>query len=192
MRKVRGRRERQGGDMTDHTDVDPLCLTAVSPDAPEQVAELAALAEETFIEAYADKVDAAVLVPYARDVFAPDLREAVVRGAADAFWVVRDSAAVAYASVRLPSATERPATIYLDRIYVRGSSRRQGLGRLLMDEALSRGKRAGMTRICLGVWEANTPAIAFYEALGFAPCGQETFRLGSLRQRDIVMCRHLS
>jgi diamine N-acetyltransferase len=177
--------------MTHHTDVDPLRLTAVSPDAPEQVAELAALAEETFIEAYADKVDTAVLVPYARGVFAPDLREAVARGEADAFWV-RDSVAVAYASVRVPSATERSATIYLDRIYVRGSNRRQGLGRLLMDEALSRGKRAGMTRICLSVWEANASAIAFYEALGFAPCGEEMFQLGSLRQRDIVMVRPLS
>lgn len=176
--------------MPHHTDVDPLRLTAVSPDAPEQVAELAALAEETFIEAYADKVDAAALVPYARGVFAPDLREAVARGEADAFWV-RDSVAVAYASVRLPPATE-PATIYLDRIYVRGSNRRQGLGRLLMDEALSRGKRAGMTAIRLSVWEANASAIAFYEALGFAPCGEETFQLGSLRQRDIVMVRPLN
>jgi ribosomal protein S18 acetylase RimI-like enzyme len=176
--------------MAHHNDLEPLRLTAVSPDPPEQVAELAALAEETFVEAYADKVDAAVLVRYAKDVVAPDLRGALARGEADAFWV-RNSAAVAYATVRLPSAAERPTTIHLDRIYVRASNRGQGLGRLLVDEAVSVGKRAGMTRICLGVWEANTPAIAFYEALGFAPCGEETFQLGSLRQRDVVMCRRL-
>lgn len=122
----------------------------MSPDAPEQVAELAALAEETFIEAYADKIDAAVLRPYAKDVFAPDLREAVARGDADAFWV-RSPAAVAYATARMTSAAEGSATIYLDRIYVRGSNRRQGLGRLLIAEALARVKRAGMTRICLSV-----------------------------------------
>lgn len=143
--------------MAHHIDLDPLRLTAVSPDAPEQVAELAALAEETFIEAYADKIDATVLVPYAKDVLAPDLREALARGGADAFWV-RNSAAVAYATVRLPSATERSTTIHLDRIYIRESNRRQGLGRLLVDEAVSVGRRAGMTRICLGVWEVNTPA----------------------------------
>lgn len=177
--------------MAHPNDLDPMHLTAVSTDSPEQMAELAALAEGTFIEAYADKVDAAVLVPYAKDVFAPDLRKALARGRAVAFWV-RSSVAVAYATVRLPPATERSTTIHLDRIYVRGSNRRQGLGRLLVDEALSVGKHAGMTRICLGVWEANTPAIAFYEALGFTPCGEEAFQLGSLRQRDLVMCRPLS
>ncbi len=45
--------------------------------------------------------------------------------------------------------------------------RGMGLGRKLMDEAITRASQAGLLRVELEVYASNAPAIALYEKLGF-------------------------
>lgn len=152
--------------------------------------ELAELAESTFVEAYVDQLDEHVLRVYAEEVFVPALlTELEARGST--VLLVRDQGqAVAYATVRVPA--EDPTTLRLDRIYVRSEHSRRGLGRRLMLAAVARGREVGVSGVQLGVWEANLPAIAFYTTMGFVPCGEETFRLHDVEQRDVVMCLALT
>jgi ribosomal protein S18 acetylase RimI-like enzyme len=45
--------------------------------------------------------------------------------------------------------------------------RRRGIGRKLIDQAISRAKKLGLERIELEVFASNTPAIKLYKKLGF-------------------------
>jgi GNAT superfamily N-acetyltransferase len=148
--------------------------------------ELAMLAQETFVEAYADDLDREVLARYADRVFVPELMAELASGGT-AVRVVRDrGAAVAYATVRSDEAGSRSAS-RLGRIYVRPDHHRRGLGRLLVTWAVETARSSGMADLCLGVWERNHRAIAFYEAMGFVACGDEAFTLEGQVQRDVVM-----
>ncbi len=56
--------------------------------------------------------------------------------------------------------------LYVIDLYVRRDSRRQGVGRALMEEAANICRRLGGSQVCWSVYEWNPPAFAFYEILG--------------------------
>lgn len=90
-------------------------------------------------------------------------------------------------TLQMPRGPDDPPTVRLGRLYVRSSHHGRGLGRRLMDEAVSLGKLAELRTLELTVWENNTAAIAFYEYVGFSACGEIPFVMGDDVQRDIVM-----
>lgn len=56
---------------------------------------------------------------------------------------------------------------YIDDICVASSSRRQGIGKALMEKALLKAKEMNALELELGVWGFNEDAIEFYKACGF-------------------------
>ncbi|TIQ30610.1 MAG: GNAT family N-acetyltransferase [Mesorhizobium sp.] len=68
------------------------------------------------------------------------------------------------------SATKDPKIVLLNQLYVHPDCQRRGIGRSLLDEVEASFLEARSLR--LEVEEANTPAIAFYEANGFRPAGR--------------------
>ena len=56
---------------------------------------------------------------------------------------------------------------YIDEIAVAERYRGQGIGQLLMKEAHTWTFEQGASEVELHVWEANQPAIVFYERLGY-------------------------
>jgi ribosomal protein S18 acetylase RimI-like enzyme len=65
---------------------------------------------------------------------------------------------------------QRPRTfLYVDTMGVSSGTRRRGVGRALLDEALAWGRSRGATEVVLDVYDFNRGAIAFYEAAGFTP-----------------------
>ena len=56
----------------------------------------------------------------------------------------------------------------LEDLFVREEFHRQGLGRVLVEAAVARARERGCARMELDVNEANPPAVALYEALGFS------------------------
>ena len=79
--------------------------------------------------------------------------------------------------------------VELQRIYVGLAHHGSGLGKLLMDSAISIGQKEGFEWVWLGVYEENKRAKRFYEKLGFEMVGTHEFWLGSDRQIDEIYLR---
>jgi diamine N-acetyltransferase len=155
------------------------------------LADLAQLAEETFVDTYADQLDRDVLTHHARNVLLPQLAEELASGDVHVLYAYAEDRLVGYATVRRLEDPEGPLA-RMDRLYVRPGHHRQGHGRRLVERALFAAMSWGQTRLCLGVWEHNDRAMAFYRAMGFSLCGEETFEMGGSVQHDVVLCRPVS
>ena len=66
-------------------------------------------------------------------------------------------------------------------LYVRRDSRRHGVGRALMEEAVKVCKQLGGSQVCWSVYESNAPAFKFYEGLGAGYIKDEIFMNLDLR-----------
>lgn len=89
-----------------------------------------------------------------------------------------------------PIATS-PADYELRRIYLLHRFQSLGLGRTLMDKAVTFARELGRTRLLLGVYGKNHDAIRFYEKTGFQQIGERFFTVGSTTHHDAVMARTL-
>ncbi|WP_318530651.1 GNAT family N-acetyltransferase [Companilactobacillus zhongbaensis] len=79
----------------------------------------------------------------------------------------------------------------LERIYVLKDFQKYGLGKLLLDHAISAAKLAQVQEIKLGVWEHNENAKAFYKKQGFKRQSQHVFQLGDDPQTDFILTKQL-
>lgn len=66
-----------------------------------------------------------------------------------------------------PDYTLAGKRVYLSRIGVKASCRRQGLGQLITQHLISHAKELGYREFSIGVNCDNTPALRLYEKLGF-------------------------
>jgi shikimate dehydrogenase len=95
-----------------------------------------------------------------------------------------DGAVVGFANARLRATPDNPFVAprryaYVENLAVRRDRQRQGIGRALMDAVQAWALEQGMVEVQLGVWDANTEAVAFYDRLG----DQTTQRRMRLRLR---------
>ncbi|MDI6666591.1 GNAT family N-acetyltransferase [Leuconostoc falkenbergense] len=79
----------------------------------------------------------------------------------------------------------------IERIYIRKSFQKQGLGKILYNIAMTKATQLGKKRIWLGVWEFNQNAKAFYQHLGFEFVGSHTFDVGDDPQTDLIMVKDI-
>jgi ribosomal protein S18 acetylase RimI-like enzyme len=56
--------------------------------------------------------------------------------------------------------------LYVIDLYVRRNSRRQGVGRALMEESVNVCRELGGSQVCWSVYDSNALAFRFYEGLG--------------------------
>ena len=79
----------------------------------------------------------------------------------------------------------------IERIYISGKFQKLGLGKHLMEQAMSLAEELGKKRIWLGVWEHNENAITFYQKKGFFKTGEHSFFMGDDEQIDWIMVKEL-
>ena len=79
----------------------------------------------------------------------------------------------------------------VERIYIKKSFKRRGIGRHLIETAEQLAKKYQKNLMWLGVWEYNPKAIAFYETLGFKVIGAHSFFMGEEEQTDLIMSKQL-
>ena len=159
---------------------------------------LAALAEQTFRDTFADDNEAADMEAYVRDSFSPDQVRTELDDGASTFllaFVDGGERPAGYAKLRTGTtdpSVRGPDPVELERLYVDRSAIGHGIGAALMRASLEAARSSGHRTLWLGVWERNARAISFYERWGFETVGDHVFRLGSDDQTDLIMERSVS
>lgn len=93
-----------------------------------------------------------------------------------------------WGACKLPLTPLHPPQAELHRLYVLKAFQGHGLGRILMDEAMTRMREGGSGEICLGVWEGNDKAKAFYTRYGFEKAGEYNYApIGKQTDREWIM-----
>ncbi|WP_270765507.1 GNAT family N-acetyltransferase [Weissella confusa] len=155
---------------------------------------------EISIETFTDTFDAQNTPENLRDYLADAYQESVLakelENAESLFYFVMvDDEIAGYLKLNVGEAQSEDmgeTALEVERIYVRKSFQRRGLGHVFITEAEKVVHELHKDRIWLGVWEYNPNAIAFYEKMGFSKTGEShDFYMGTDRQTDILMAKEL-
>lgn len=169
----------------------------IRPAVAADAADLSALAERTFRDAFSALNTAENMDLHCAGAFSPAIQAAEIANP-EIHTVVAESQGrlVAFAQVNLrpepPDCVSVSPAVELRRIYVERSFHGTGLARDLMAYVLRMAAKQEARAVWLGVWEHNPRAIRFYRRLGFSEAGDHVFVLGTDPQRDLVMVRSLT
>jgi ribosomal protein S18 acetylase RimI-like enzyme len=152
---------------------------------PDDAAALAALARETFVDAFGADNTAEDMAAYIAAEFGEAQQRREILDPNIVTLLIDD---VAYAQLRrTPGAPH--GQVELARFYVRRAHHGRGVAQALMSAVIDHARALGAAALWLGVWERNARAIAFYGKCGFERCGTQPFLLGRDLQTDLVMRR---
>ncbi len=172
---------------------DALTITRAQPaDLPM----LLAFAERTFREAYEHLNNPVDFKLYCDEAFTLEHFGAEMAHPQSAFWLAHiDGQLVAYLKLnfdRCPPELEGERTVHVERIYVDAPFQGRRIGEKLLDFAHEQARSVGANWLWLSVWQANPPAVRFYERCGYEICGPEYFQLGDDPQLDWVVCKKVT
>ena len=157
----------------------------------KDLARLKELSERTFTETFAPMNTAANLSAYLAHEFAKDKLEHELGDPDSQFhFALFEEQVVGYLKVNMASAQTElrdQNTLEIERIYVVKELHGRKVGQALLDKAFAIACEKGADHVWLGVWEANTKAIRFYEKNGFLQFAEHIFMLGTDAQTDIMM-----
>ena len=162
---------------------------------PADAKALAALAEQTFRDTFAESNSAEDMDLHCRASYGEHVQAAEIANPGMATLLCEDAGErIAFAQLRWGAApdcvvAESPGEIL--RLYVRRDWHGKGIAQSLMRACLEAMKARGSDLVWLGVWERNPRAIAFYRKFEFTEVGDHVFPVGSDPQRDIVMVHSL-
>lgn len=109
------------------------------------------------------------------------------------FWLAEEGGeAVGFLKLRRHAPPRRMAernALEIVQIYLLERYVGRGWGRQLLEHALAYASAQGCRAVWLGVWEHNLSARAFYDRMGFTPCGWHVFPFAGEPQRDIWLQR---
>jgi ribosomal protein S18 acetylase RimI-like enzyme len=109
-----------------------------------------------------------------------------------AVWSGQPAGFVKWGPCHLPLAPLASPQWELHRLYVLEAFQGKGMGRALMDAALTHMEAAGAAEICLGVWENNHKAQAFYATYGFSKAGEYDYPVGRQLDREWILRRQIA
>jgi diamine N-acetyltransferase len=164
----------------------------IRPVHPDEIAALAALASRTYVQTFGASMSAEDLTAQLRATRSEDYFRRVV--GEDAILVaVIDGIIVGYvqlSDVRVPGVDARRTDQELFALYVAAERQGQGMGKALIEAALSHERFRVAARIFLDVWDENVRAITLYKRFGFEPTGRRDFIVdGRVVGSDLVMVR---
>jgi diamine N-acetyltransferase len=166
----------------------------VRPALPTDASRLSLLGRATFLESYAHLLPVEDILEHAEKQHASDRYAAWLADPSCHAWLVEAAggAPVGYLIATppdLPLPDLGPRDVEIRRVYVLHRFQGLGLGRWLMDEALTTAAAAGCRRVLLGVYSRNEHALAFYARLGFTQIGTRQFRVGAHDYHDHILQR---
>ena len=155
------------------------------------LSDLLHLARTAFLQAFTlgnkpENVQAYLDEAFTLEQFGKELNES-----ASTFFVAELAGElVGYTKVNLvPAQTDihDPDSLEVARLYVLEEHLGSGLGKRLLDAAISFAKQNHKKYLWLGVWEMNARAIRFYEKNGLRIFGSHPFPFGDEVQTDYLM-----
>lgn len=159
---------------------------------PTDVATLQQISRETFYDTFVGTTPEEDMANFLDEAYAEEKLVAELRNPQSTFYFLRNDKeqVVAYLKINVGDAQTEDMgedTLEVERIYVRKAYQKQGLGKLLMNEAFKQAELKHKKNVWLGVWEHNTNAIAFYEKKGFQKFSEHAFVIGDDTQIDWLM-----
>jgi len=155
--------------------------------------ELQAISITTFTETFKDQNSPEHLHAYLEKAYdLKQLEREVANPSSQFFFVYFNEEVAAYLKVNIDEAqTEAMGndSLEVERIYVRKTFQKHGLGKLLLNKAFEIALEQQKKSIWLGVWEANENAIMFYQKKGFVQNGSHSFFMGDDEQVDLIMVK---
>ena len=150
----------------------------------------------TFLESFAGVIDGHGLVRHCVEKHNAEVYAAALATPGHALFLAECApgrAPVGYAHItppNLPIAIQ-PGDVEVKRIYLLGTMQGRGVGRALMDCAISYAREGAFNRVLLGVHDENESAIGFYERLGFVRVGERDFDVGGVIYHDWIYALEL-
>lgn len=152
---------------------------------------IASTGQRLFIQTYGNISGAEDLAAHVEDYFSLRAVEAEIDNPDVRYYLARDGEDIAgYLKIRrgdVPDDVPASRAIEVQQLYVGADHQRKGIGRLLMDQAVSVARQEAQDGVWLSVWEEADWAIHFYQAYGFHTVGTTDFWLGQSRYMDYVM-----
>ena len=150
---------------------------------------------ETYQDSFAKMNKVKTMRQYLQDAFNHSkLTEEILSSGSRFFFLYHNENIAGYLKVnKSPDQTDinDPRSLEIERIYIRKPFNRKGLGRELMNFAISLASEANLDYLWLGVWEKNKSAISFYKKMGFFTAGKHSFQMGNEQQSDLIMKKNL-
>ena len=167
----------------------------IRPCTGEDLAVLRDFSRRTYFETFSKQNTPENMAAYLDDAFETEKLRRELEDANSAFYFLyRGETLAGYLKLNeAPAQTDLhdPDSLEIERIYVGKEFQGMGLGRRLMEHAISTAVQRGKAFAWLGVWEKNTKALAFYRKNGFYPIGTQTFVMGDDPQTDYLMRKDL-
>jgi diamine N-acetyltransferase len=161
----------------------------------KDIPALVAIGRQTFTEAYAHLNTPENMAEYMNKTFTAENLGRELNQKASVFYKARVGGEVTgYLKVNYAEAQtdlKDPASLEIERIYVAEAWHGRGIGKILLDKAITVAREARLVYIWLGVWEKNPKAIAFYRKQGFEQFDTHNFVIGDDVQTDFLMKKQL-
>ncbi|MDP4567022.1 MULTISPECIES: GNAT family N-acetyltransferase [Bacillus] len=162
----------------------------------QHVKELQKIGINTFKETFLDQNKVEHIEAYVKTAFHLNQLLKELQHPSSQFYFVQVNGEVAgYLKINMNDAQSEEMgddALEIERIYIKQSFQKQGLGKYLIDQAIEIAKNHLKRDVWLGVWEHNRAAIAFYQKLGFVQTGVHAFLMGDEEQMDFIMTKTLS
>ncbi|HDT8178231.1 GNAT family N-acetyltransferase [Enterococcus faecalis] len=159
------------------------------------VPELEAICQETFADTYGDGENEEDLQAHYERKFSPAVLESeILHKDSQYFFAFYNNELAGYVKLNHGDAQisyQHPQALQVERIYIRKSFKRLGLGKHLITKAIELAEEAEKETVWLGVWEHNHPAQKFYQSLGFVKTDEHDFYMGNERHTDYTMTKQL-
>jgi len=173
---------------------DPIMIRRATPDDCDILAILGERTfRETFVEGFAIAYPADDLAHFVAQSYAPEVFAAKLSDPAQALWLAfAGHEPVGYANAgpcHLPHPEVESQHGELYRLYLAQGQQGRGVGRRLMDAALTWLERTAPGPLWLGVWSGNLKAQAFYARYGFEKVGEYDFPVGATRDHEFILRR---
>ena len=168
----------------------------IRPCTEEDLDLLQKISIETYTDTFGAHNTRENLHAYLTEAYAPDkLKRELVNPESHFFFLYVDEQLAGYLKVNTGAAQTEDKianALEVERIYVDKAFKRMGLGKRLIEKALSLAKEYQVENVWLGVWEYNENARKFYEMLGFVYTDSHSFFMGDDEQTDLIVVKSLT